>query len=262
MRIYARKRFLAFLSMTGFVLGMSGCASTSTSPHEFTKTERAQRLVAVANGAIAENDPTAALQYVQQAETLDAKLPELHHAKALALVLKHENTAAIEAVKKALVLKSDYAEANNTLGRLYLEAGRYREAIPYLQSAASNLIYRESYKADINLGILYYRTGQDALAKKYFDHAILLVPNLACIAYYYRGHLDLRAEKPRDAVEQYEKATHRFCARFADAHLALGMALAKDHQYARARKKLLDVYKIFPESQIARQAMEQLKQLP
>lgn len=224
--------------------------------------ERAQRLVHVADGAVREGDPTGALQFLQEAESHDATLPELHHVRALALVQKHEYAAAILSAEKALRIMPDYAEASNTLGRLLMETGRPAEAIPYLQRAASNLVFRESYKADINLGILYYRTGQEALSRKHLDHAILVAPMQSCVAYYYRGHLDLKAGKMSDAISDYEKATLRFCGKFADAHLALGMALVRDHQYERARKKLLDVYRIFPESNVAKQAMEQMRRLP
>jgi Tfp pilus assembly protein PilF len=242
-------------------LSVQGCASTPKKK-EMPPRERAQRLVQVADGAVKENDPTGALQYLQEAESYETNLPELHHVRALALIQKHEYAAAISSVEKALRLMPDYAEASNTLGRLLMESGRHEEAIPHLQKAASNLVFRESYKADINLGILYYRQGKDALSRKHLDHAILLAPQQACVAYYYKGHLDLKANKMADAISNYEKSTLRFCGRFADAHLALGTALARDRQYERARKKLLDVYKIFPDTPVARQAMEQLRRLP
>jgi Tfp pilus assembly protein PilF len=260
MRIYARTLSLFGVFVATAYL-VSGCASTPQKK-EMSKRERAQRLVQVADGAVKENDPTGALQYLQEAETYDATLPELHHVRALALIQKHEYPAAILSADKALRIMPDYAEASNTLGRLLMETGRTAEAIPHLQRAASNLVFRESYKADINLGILYYRAGKDALARKHLDHAILLAPQQACVAYYYKGHLDMKANKMADAISNYEKATLRFCGRFADAHLALGTALARDHQYTKARKKLLDVYKIFPDTPVARQAMEQMRRLP
>ena len=216
----------------------------------------------VADGAVQEGDPTGGLRFLQEAESYDASLPELHHVRALALIQKHEYAAAILSAEKAIRIKPDFAEANNTLGRLLMETGRTNEAIAFLQRAATNLVFRESYKADINLGILYYRTGQDPLARKYLDHAILIAPMQSCVAYYYKGHLDLRASKMADAISNYEKATLKFCGKFADAHLALGTALVRDRQYERARKKLLDVYKIFPESAVAKQAMEQMRRLP
>jgi Tfp pilus assembly protein PilF len=238
------------------------CATAQPEKKALTPREKAQRLVAVAGGAVVEGDPTGALRFIQQAEAIDASLPELHHVKALALVQKHEPQAAIAAALRAIELKPDFAEANNTLGRLYLEQGRYAEAIPPLKKAASNLIFRESYKADINLGILYYRTGENALARKHFEHATLMAPHFSCMANYYLGHLELRENRPAKAVDYYEKATLRFCGKFADAHLAMGMALIEDKQFVRARKKLLDVYKIFPETQVAKRAMEQMKRIP
>jgi Tfp pilus assembly protein PilF len=249
------------LIVFALILSGFGCASGQTKK-PLTPKEKAAQLVSIADGAVVEGDPTGALQFLSEAETLDPKLPALHHVRALALFQRKELSAAIRSAQEAVRLKPDYAEANNTLGRLFIEAGQLENSIAPLQKAAQNLVFRESYKADINLGIAFYKMGKLGQAERSFDHAIAIAPLQACIAYYYRGHIEMRAGKVQDAISSYEKATQRFCARFSDAHLALGVAYARDQQLDRARKKFLDIYKIFPDTKVAKQAMDELKKIP
>ena len=259
-----RKSFKASLmqglSFFGLALLATSCA---TDGHKsLTKNERARLLVDAASGAIAEGDPTGALQLLVQAEKEDAKIPELYHTRSLAFFYKHDLNQAIRDSRKAIEIKPDYSEAQNTLGKFLLDAGQSKEAEKHLKIAAADPLYRETFKAHTNLGILYYRGGDYHGALSELDKAILEEPNSACVAYYYRGHLELKEGRFPDAVKDYASATRRFCAGFADAHFALGIAYERGKQYDLAKKKFLDIRQAFPNTKVADQAVERLKYLP
>lgn len=241
---------------------MLGCASSSPPTKTYTHTERARMLVEIANGSLIEGDPTGALQSLVRAEEEDANLPELYHSKALAFFAKHDLDSAIKAANKAVELKPNYADANNTLGKLLMDAGKYQEAIPPLKTAAGDHLYREAYKANTNLGILKYRLNQMSEAEKYFNQAIQDSPQVSCTAYYYRGHIEMKNSHFKDAAQFYKKATQKVCANFGDAYLALGLAFQQDHQYNEARKTFLDIQKRYPNTKIAERAFDQLRYLP
>jgi Tfp pilus assembly protein PilF len=219
-------------------------------------------LVEVGNGALVEGDPTGALQSFAMAEEEDSRIPELHHSRALAYFAKHDLENAIRSAKRSVELKPNYADANNTLGKLLLEAGRFEEALPPLEVAAHDSLYREAYKAWTNLGILQYRKGQYSQAASLMNRAIQDAPLQACIAYYYRGHIYLRDKQMDQAIENYTHATQKFCASFGDAHLALGMAYQKNRQYDMARKTYLEIQKRYPNTKLAEHALDQLKYIP
>src|SRR5690606_14700263 len=136
------------------------------------------------------------------------------------------------------------------------------EAQLHLEAASSDALYRDSFKADTNLGILFYRRGELAKAVEKLDRAIRSSPLRSCHAYYYRGHIGLKQGRFEEAARFYDKATQKFCAGFADAHLALGIAYQRGRQYDKARKKYLDIKQAFPGTKVADQAMERLKFLP
>lgn len=250
------------ITLALILYGLTGCATDKVEKHEYTHQQKARLLLNLANGALAENDPTGALQNLLQAEAEDPNLAEIYHSKAIAFYSKHDTEQAIIEVKKALKIHPDYAEACNTYGRLLIEAGRFGEAIRPLNVAAKNPLYRDSYKAFTNLGILYYKQGQYPEAIDNLDHAILAAPNLACIAYYYRGHVRMRESKLNEAIKDYDQATKKLCAGFADAHLALGIAYEHGKKYDSARKKFVEIQQRYPDTQIAKQAMTHLRDLP
>ena len=251
---------LGFISL---LLVASACASGGKS--KASADEKARVYLEAAAAAKAEGDLTGALQYLNDAEQLDDSIPELHHLKAIVLNQKHERALAIQSIRKALDLKPKYSDAMNTLGRLLMDDGSassISEAEKWLKLAASDLLYRDAWKPKTNLGIIHYRRGDDVKALDSLNRAVEASPLHACVAHYYIGHIRLKAGSFLEAARSYDKATQKFCAGFADAHLAEGVALERGREYDKARSKFLEVTKTFPNTSIADQAMNRLKGLP
>lgn len=240
---------------------VTGC-STSTKKKELTRKERAVLLTQVANGALLEGDPTGALQNLRVAEEYDATLPEIFHSRALAFEAKGDLNQALANAKKAMALAPKSSPVQNTLGKLLLDSGKSQEAVGHLSRAAKDPYYQEAYKAQTNLGILYYRQGDYPRAIPYFNKAIESAAGQSCHAHYYLGHIQLRMGQSDSAVREYKKATSRACARFADAHYALGVALERSKQFDDARKTYLGIRTSFPRSKFAEKAMERLRDIP
>ena len=251
---------LGFLSLL-FIA--TACASGGKS--KASAEEKARTYLEAAAAAKVEGDLTGALQYLNEAEQLDDTLPEMYHLKAIVLNQKRERVLAIQSVRKALELKPKYSDAMNTLGRLLMDDGKVSstvEAEKWLKTAASDLLYRDAWKPRTNLGILQYRRGDDVKALDSLNKAVEASPLHACVAHYYIGHIRLKAGSFLEAARSYDKATQKFCAGFADAHLAEGVALERGREYDKARSKFLEVTKTFPNTSIADQAMNRLKGLP
>ncbi len=259
---------MRFGAKLGFGVGIAflahivGCSTQETTKKEYTSRERAQLIVGIANGALVEGDPTGALQNLVRAEKEDPTLPELFHSKALAYFAKHDLENAIVASRRALQLQPDFSAANNTLGKLLIDAGRFEEAETVLMKAAKDSLFRDAYKAWTSLGVLKYRQNEFSAAEVFLGRAIQESPTQACIAFYYRGHIQLRRKKFGDAVSDYSNATKKRCAMFGEADLALGMAYQHNRQYESARKTFLEVQKRYPNTKLAEQAIDHLRYLP
>jgi type IV pilus assembly protein PilF len=257
--------FLLSISVLSF-----GCAGSRMRK---TPEERAQLFLEAAAASKSEGDLTSALQYLAEAEKLNDGLPEIYHLRAIVMNSKGESQLAVESARKALSLRNNYSDAMNTLGRLLMEraqrgtegaptTNQLSEAESWLSKAASDLLYRDAWKSKTNLGILHYRKGNDSQALQYFSKAVEDAPAQACIAHYYIGHLRLKTGSFLEAARSYDRATQKFCAGFADAHLAEGVALERAREYDKARKKFLEITRNFPNSPIADQAVNRLKNIP
>jgi Tfp pilus assembly protein PilF len=266
--VIAKKLWTGWVLGGVALIGLGACSTPRSSGpggsarKEPTRTERARMLVEIANSAIVEGDAISALEHLIRAEKEDSELPELYHSKALAYYMKRDTATAIAQARKAVQLKPDYSDANNTLGKLLIDAGQPEQAIAPLSTAAKDPIYRDAYKPLTNLGILYYRRGSYEQADQYLSRAIEDAPAVACVAYYYRGHLRLRDSRFDDAQKDYDSAGKRSCTGFADARLALGIAYQRGKRYDLARKTFMDVSSRFPNTKVAEQAMNHLRTLP
>ena len=254
------------MTKTIIVLGtcallVAGC-STAPEKKELTHKQRAGLLLDVGNGALVEGDPTGALSTLIQAEQEDPDMPEVHHSMALAYFAKNDLNEALQEAETAVKLAPKFADANNTLGKILVDMGRYNEATAPLLSAAASPLYRDTFKSWTNLGILYYRKGELSKASDYFEKAIDNSRDQACIAYYYRGHLRLREGKYTDAIRDYKQATQKACGGFADAHLAIAITYERTKQFDLARRSYLNIGERFPNTKAADQAMEHLRALP
>lgn len=250
------------LALSGLILFSIGCSTGEPKRKEVSKRDRARMLIEIGNGALTEGDPTGALENYLRAEELEPNLPELHHSKALAFYAKHDLNTAIASAKRAVEIMPNYADANNTLGKFLIDAEKYDEALVPLEVAAKDPLYREAYKAWTNLGIIKYKKEDFSKAEEMMTHAIQESPLRSCIAYYYRGHIKLRANHMDEAIKDYSQATQKICANFADAQYALGVAYHRNQKYDLARKTFLEIQKRFPKSKFAELAIEQLRNIP
>ncbi len=253
-----RNGLLLAIASLGFA-----CASTSRNERpNLSGTEKARLYLDVANAALMENDAISALESLIQAEREDSKLADVHHAKALAYTMKKEPELAMASARRAHELDPKSSSIHTTLGGLLLEQGHAREAEGHLTAAARDPLNREAFKAFLNLGILHYRSGEDAKARKDFEKAIELNASLACVGYYYIGHLDLKAGRFQKAADAYHQSTDKLCAGFTDGHLALGIAYERMKRFDLARRKFLEIQQKYPNSKVAEQAMQRLRFLP
>ena len=256
-------RFLVFLQCATIASAgiLSGCASTEKR-HTLSGKERAAMLAEVAAGSLNEGDPTGALATLLEAEQYDPKSSYIQHLKGLAYFYKNDSETATVCVRKAVELDPSYTDANNTLGKLLLDSGAYSEAQKYLEKAVKDPLYRDSYKPQTNLGVLHYKRGELAQAEIHLNKAILDFAQGACVAYYYRGQIRLTHSNFKEAIDDFDKATKKYCGGFEDAHFAIGLAYQRSKQFEKARRKFVEIQKTFPDTDVAKKAMDQLRYLP
>ena len=147
---------------------------------------------------------------------------------------------AIEAYKKAITLKPDFAEAYYNMGNALKEQGKLEEAIQaYTKTISINSNYAEAY---LNLGNAFREQGKLEKAIESYTKAISINPNYA-EAYTNMGNAFKEQGKLEEAIQAYNKAISRK-PDYAEAYTNMGNALkeqGKLEETIQAYKKALSI---------------------
>jgi predicted O-linked N-acetylglucosamine transferase (SPINDLY family) len=110
---------------------------------------------------------------------------------------------AVTWIKKALAVRSDFAQGHFDLGSLYGQLGRFALAVKSLERAiACNPDYAEAYH---NLGNALNELGREADALAAFERAIALKPDVASV-YFNRANVLKKLFRYDAAIKNYRQA--------------------------------------------------------
>lgn len=201
---------------------------------------------------LAEGRPAPALQELAKAESLDPTDPEIVNALALAYWGRKEFGLAEEKFRRAVALKPDFSEAWNNLGALYIDQGRFHDAVPALETALKNVFYATRERALANLGWALYKTGRTAEAEQRLREAIEMAPGFP-LARKFLGILLQEKGDHRAAVEQFDRAIRSF-PDDAETHLKRGLSLLRLGERSAARAAFDQAWHLAPGSETGKTA--------
>ena len=173
---------------SGFALAYAGIADASLSMYRHTKDSFWS---------------DKALRAAQQAEQLNANLPEVHFSLGSVYTDTGKTAEAIAELKRAVELASKSDEGYRRMGQVYTVIGRKPEAIEaYKKAIELNPYYWENYDA---LGGAYYSFGENEEAVAAFKKVIELEPDNAA-GYDNLGVVLMRMERWKDCIPNFQKA--------------------------------------------------------
>jgi type IV pilus assembly protein PilF len=135
--------------------------------------------------------------------------------------------------RRALEMRPDFSEAMTNLGALYIAKGRFADAIPLLDKAARDALYRSRVLAQSDLGWALYKTGQADKGISEIRGALQVAPKY-CLGWRQLGTIfseQGRLEDAKDAFSRYAAE----CPDVPDAHLQAGKVLARLSKAPEAR---------------------------
>jgi type IV pilus assembly protein PilF len=135
--------------------------------------------------------------------------------------------------KRALEMNPDYSEAMTNLGAVYLQRGRFSEAVPLLAKAAADPLYKTRALAQSNLGWALYKSGQTDRAISEIRGALVVAPKY-CVGWRQLGIIYSDVGRLEEAAGAYAKYSEA-CPDALDAHLSLGKALVRQSKVAEAK---------------------------
>ena len=159
-------------------------------------------------------DKTYAIEGVLKENPLDAplrlKLAELH------LAHKHIN-AAIDTYKALIMLKPEFVQGYDKLGRLYMDINQPQRAIPLFNKVL--VLDPNAVEAHVRLGWIYSMQRKYDKAESHLQNAIKKMPKLT-LAYHGLAEIYTKQGQIQKAIEIYKEIT-KIDANDKDAWTAL-----------------------------------------
>ncbi len=208
---------------------------------------------------LAEDNATAALVELSEAEKIDPDNPDLQYNLGLAYFQKNRYDIAEQKFLRAVALKPEFTAARNSLGLNYLQMKRWDDAIHEFKLVTEDIFYQNQESAFINLGIAYLSKGEYPKALATLRSVVENYPRNP-IARVYLGKVYFVLDKVDQAIGEYRKAVE-LNTDYANAHYQLALAYLKVKDNRAALASFKEVLRIVPDSDIGRLSREYLELL-
>jgi Tfp pilus assembly protein PilF len=218
-----------------------------------------------------QHDPRGALAHLQKAIELNDQNADAFHFQAL--VYLHFCSAsefecrlsdAEVAARRAVKLRPDFREAQNTLGVILIQQKKYDGAIAVLQPLAGDILYQTPSVAWGNLGLAYLEKGQIDNAIEALRRSIAAEPRFCVgnfrlgLAYEKKG--DLSAA--REAFSRALETDRPECQQLQDAFEARARVYSKSKNCDLAKGDWEKCQRISTDSPAGRRCAASLKLSP
>jgi type IV pilus assembly protein PilF len=210
-------------------LAMTGCAHVSDKDRELAQIQYDLSLT----NLVAQ--PQSALKEVDEALKFNPGMPEAWHVRG---ILLHTAFGRLEeahaAYLKALELKPGFSEAHTNLGNLYIDMKRYDDAIGEYEKALNDVLFKDTFIAQGNMGWAYFKKGQIPKALEHLKASTTLNPKY-CLGHLKLGQLYEQQQSAEDSCKYFGRYREH-CPDRADAWQLDGVCRVKKGEVAEARK--------------------------
>lgn len=196
---------------------LAGCATVSPRDRELARAH-----LGLAEQSLGAGDPRGALAEIEVAVEHDPENPEVRNLYGLLYhVAFRQNERAIVQYRKAIELAPKYTEAKVNLSAVLMDEGRCQEAIPLLEEASEDLLYREPYLVQNNLGWCKLQLGDRQAGIRHLQDAIALNRGF-CLGHRNLGEAMEEEGKLEEALHFFQNYA-KHCPQMADAHHRVGL---------------------------------------
>ncbi len=228
------------------IFALYGCMGAN---RQAIEAEQARQRYARASQYLAMGASGQAVRELTEAVKLDPTNVVIYNALALAYHLEGKYQLALSNYAQALQLAPAFAEAHVNLAALYLDLGRWDEAIAHGREALKNASYQNPEKAYNNIGLAYVGKGDLTAARLAFGEALALLENFP-EAHRHLGMVYFQLGQVEAAIREFREAL-RLRPNYADTLVDLGVAYLERGSKAEAIAQFQKVIQLDPESELA-----------
>jgi len=153
-------------------------------------------------------------------------------------------------LRRAIALKQDFSDARNNLAVVMLHFGRYDEAVQLEEKALANIVYREPFAAQGNLGQAYLLKGDYVRAAKALRQALFEQPKF-CVGRYRLAKVYYEQQDWDHAAEEIEQVTSDTACPIQEACQLEGLVALRRQQRDKASAMFTRCVDLAPRSCLA-----------
>ncbi len=204
-----------------------------------------------------EPNPSLALKEFLRATELDSENPAIHDGLGQAYMLKKAFPESEKHFLQAIKISRGEPRYQNNLAALYLEMGRYDDAILYFGKSGNNLLFTSPDLSFVGVGYAHFQKGNYLEAAAAYKKALGHNPQSAR-ARMRLGEAYYALDKTEMAVTELLEAL-RLAPSYAEAHYKLALAYVKLRKIGQAKASFTEVVGLAPDSELARLSRDYLK---
>jgi type IV pilus assembly protein PilF len=157
---------------------------------------------------------------------------------------------AAEQFEKAIGLKKDFSEARNNLAVVYIHFGRYDDAIQLETQALGNIIYRDPFAAEGNLGLAYLEKHDYARAAKELRQALFEQPKF-CVGRYRLAKVYYEMQDWQRASDEIDQVVTDKACPIQEAYNLAGLVALRREERDKAKQMFARCVDLAPRSCLA-----------
>jgi type IV pilus assembly protein PilF len=150
----------------------------------------------------------------------------------------------------AIAIKKDFSEARNNLAVVYIHFGRYDEAIQQETQALANIIYRDPFVAQGNLGWAYLEKHDFARAAKELRQALFEQPRF-CVGRYRLAQVYYEMQDWQRASDEIEQVVSDKKCPIQEAYNLAGLVALRREDRDQAKQMFARCVELAPRSCLA-----------
>ena len=247
------------LVLTALLLCLAACANTAKLQ------EQAGNHIRIGTAYLVSVQYNSALKEFMEAEKLTPDDPEIHYLLGVSYYHgKGLPDMAIAEFQRAIALKPDNPKVHNYLGKIYLEKGRWDDAIASCNKALANIFYDTPSFPLYYLGRAYYEKKEYDRALMYYRDAAGKNPDTVLMTLIEKdiGICCFAKGDTEEALRHFQKSltlVPLFAESHAESHYWLGLCYQKLNRQADAAAAFQSAIRLAPESEFGKKAKESLK---
>lgn len=247
------KRFLHPLFLV-FFLSLTACEVFST-----RDSAAADLHLQLGTSQLQDGHYPEALASLKEAERLDPENPVTQNNLGLTYFFRERFDLAEEKIRKALELKPDYSDARNNLSRVLIERGQFLEAAAQAEKVVADLTYTSPDRANVNLGMAYFKLNRFNEAREALLRAIELQRD-NCLAHSFFGRTFFEQKEWKRASEALDRAVG-YCMRnqYDEPHYYSALAYYQLGLTKKSEARFVELIKIYPDGKYVQKSKEMLE---